>query len=91
MLFGDLPRRESKVGQVRKRVLKQMVRANTGLRSEDCLGLGEYGSFRQWGVLYFGVLIVRILLFRVLYQGPLFSDCHLDVDVCTDVGMDGCK
>ena len=71
MLFGDLPRRESKVGQVRKRVLKQMVRANTGLRSEDCLGLGEYGSFRQWGVLYF---VVRILLFRVLYQGPLFSE-----------------
>ena len=26
-----------------------------------------YGSFRQWGVPYFGVLIIRILLFRVLY------------------------
>ena len=26
------------------------------------------------GVPYFGVLIIRILLFRVLYLGPLFSD-----------------
>ena len=25
------------------------------------------GSFRKWGVPYFGVLIMRILLFRVLY------------------------
>ena len=25
-------------------------------------------------VPYFGVLIIRILLFRVLYQGPLFSE-----------------
>ena len=26
-----------------------------------------YGSFRKLGVPYFGVLIIRILLFRVLY------------------------
>ena len=31
-------------------------------------------SFRKLGVPYFGVLITRILLFTVLYQGPLFSD-----------------
>ena len=30
--------------------------------------------FRKFGVPYFGVLIIRILLFRVLYQGPLFSE-----------------
>ena len=34
----------------------------------------SYGGFRKWGVPYFGVLIVRILLFRVLHQGPLFSE-----------------
>ena len=33
-----------------------------------------YGSFRKLGVPYLGVLIVRILLFRVLYLGPLFSE-----------------
>ena len=27
----------------------------------------RYGSFRNVGVPYFGVLIIRILLFRVLY------------------------
>ena len=32
------------------------------------------GSFRKLGVPYFGVLIIRILLFRVLYRGPLFSE-----------------
>ena len=32
------------------------------------------GSFRKVGVPNFGVLIIRILLFRVLYLGPLFSD-----------------
>ena len=35
-------------------------------------------SFRKLGggggVPYFGVLIIRILLFRVLYWGPLFSE-----------------
>ena len=33
-----------------------------------------FGTFRKLGVPYFGVLIVRILLFRVLYQGPLSSE-----------------
>ena len=28
---------------------------------------------------YFGVLIIRILLFRVLYQGPLVSESHSDL------------
>ena len=32
------------------------------------------GSFPNLGVPYFGVLIIRILLFRVLYKGPLFSE-----------------
>ena len=32
------------------------------------------GSFRKLGVPYFGVLITRILLFRLLYWGPLFSE-----------------
>ena len=32
------------------------------------------GSFRKLGVPYFGVLIIRILLFGVLYQGPLVSE-----------------
>ena len=31
------------------------------------------GSFRKLGVPYFGVLIIRILLFRV-YWGSLFSE-----------------
>ena len=30
------------------------------------------GSFRKLVVPYFGVLIIRILLFRVLYLGPYF-------------------
>ena len=29
--------------------------------------LGVHGSFRKLGVPYFGVLIIRILVFRVLY------------------------
>ena len=33
-----------------------------------------HGSFRNVGVPHFGVLIIRILLFRVLYLGPLFSE-----------------
>ena len=36
--------------------------------------LTKYGSFQKLGVPYFGVLIIRILLFRVLYQGPLFLE-----------------
>ena len=40
-------------------------------------GLGlvpSYGSFRKLGVPYFGVLVIKNLLFRVLYLGPLFSE-----------------
>ena len=33
-----------------------------------------FGSFRNLGVPYFGVLIIKILQFRVLYSGPLFSE-----------------
>ena len=32
------------------------------------------GSFRKLGVPYLGVLIIRILLFGVLYEGPLFPE-----------------
>ena len=30
----------------------------------------RYGTFRKLGCLFWGVLIIRILLFMVLYQGP---------------------
>ena len=45
------------------------------LRTEELLILPSAlsGSFRKLGVPYFGVLIIRILLFRVLYEGSLFS------------------
>ena len=32
------------------------------------------GVSENRGVAYFGVLIIRILSFRVLYWGPLFSE-----------------
>ena len=35
-------------------------------------GTHPYESFPKLGIPYFGVLIMRILLFRVLYSGPLF-------------------
>ena len=31
-------------------------------------------SFRKFGIPYFGVLLIRIPLLRVLYSGPLFSE-----------------
>ena len=37
------------------------------------------GSFRKLGVPYFGVLRIRILLFKVLFSGPLFSE----TPICT--------
>ena len=37
-------------------------------------GHRDVRSFRKLGVPYFGVLIIRILLFKVLYSGPLFSE-----------------
>ena len=37
-----------------------------------------YGSFRKLGVPYLGVLILRILLFRVLDWGPpIFGNSHM--------------
>ena len=36
--------------------------------------LSSNGSFRKLGVPYLGVLKIRILLFKVLYKGPLFSE-----------------
>ena len=36
--------------------------------------IATFGGFRELGVPYFGVLIIRILLFRVLYYGPLFLE-----------------
>ena len=39
------------------------------------LGLvGQIWEFPKIRVPFLGVLIIRILLFRVLYQGPLFSE-----------------
>ena len=34
----------------------------------------DLGASENRGVPYFGVLTIRILLFRVLYEGPLFSE-----------------
>ena len=42
--------------------------------SVQAMHLTSCGGFRKLGVLYFGVLIIRILLFRVLHWGPLFSE-----------------
>ena len=35
---------------------------------------GQNGSFRKLGVPYFGILPIRILLFRVYIGVPLFSE-----------------
>ena len=43
------------------------------------------------GVPYFGVLIIGSYYLGYYIRVPYFRNCHLDVDVCTDVGMDGCK
>ena len=45
----------------------------------------EKGSFRKLGVPYFGVLIIRILLFRVLYQGsPIFGNSNMSFSSSLD-------
>ena len=44
--------------------------------SKVLLLLDSNGSFRKLGGPYLGVLVIRILLFRVLYWGPLFSETH---------------
>ena len=43
-------------------------------RLRSPFGQKQLGSFRKLGVPYCGVLIIRILLFRVLCWGPLFSE-----------------
>ena len=43
------------------------------LETLELSGLKD-GSFRKVGVPYFGVLRIRILLFRVQNQGPLVSE-----------------
>ena len=35
------------------------------------------GVYKNMGLPYFGVLIIRILLFRALYWGPLFSETRI--------------
>ena len=50
---------------VGKRVGTRQLEAEPG-RSELCVRR-RGGSVRRLGVAYFGVLIIRILLFRVLY------------------------
>ena len=43
------------------------------MKAFSCLGLSDtYGIFPKLGVPYLGVLIIRILLFRVIYLGPYF-------------------
>ena len=36
--------------------------------------MSPHGSFRKFGVPYLGVLIIRTLLFKVVYLDPLFSE-----------------
>ena len=45
---------------------------------ETYLLRNPYGSFRKEGLPYLEVLIVRILLFRVLSWGPLFSEIPIN-------------
>ena len=40
---------------------------------------GLYGSFRKLGLPYFGVLRIRILLFRVL-GSPIFGNSHITLE-----------
>ena len=47
--------------------------------------LTPYGCFRKLGVPYFGVLIIRILVLRVLYQGPLFSETPICIFQARDL------
>ena len=42
--------------------------------------VGMYmGVSENWGTPYFGVLRIRILLFRVLYLGPYFGNSHIGI------------
>ena len=42
-----------------------------------------YGSFRKLGVPYFGVLIIRILLFKVLLGSPIFGNSHINMQIAS--------
>ena len=44
-----------------------------------------YGSFRKVGGTLSGVLVIRILVFRVLYYGPLFSETPIYIYMCVCV------
>ena len=43
-------------------------------KAPKALNPGDTWDFPKIRAPYFGVLIIRILLFRVLYWGPLFSE-----------------
>ena len=58
-------------------VRKDRTQTSTSGRSSQ--GPAANAKSQKWefpriGVPYFGVLIIRILQFRVLYSGPLFSE-----------------
>ena len=67
--------------------LRVLTIEGCGLRGLGCmekgLGLGflqiSLWEFPKLGVPYFGVLIIRILLFVVLYWGPPFSETPICV------------
>ena len=63
--------------QVRSHARRESVRLQDAWRWAGLTALlvrTLHGSFRKLGVPYFGVLMIRILLFVVLYEGPLFSE-----------------
>ena len=68
-----------------REVLGSEVRLNGWLQS---LGL-RIGEFPRIRVPYFGVLIIRILLFRVLHQGPLFSETPSEASKSSDLSPGG--
>ena len=61
-----------------------------GNKAEFWLMHGNKWEFPTIRVPYFGVRIIRSLLFRVLYQGHLFSETHKSVlGVVGERGVDG--
>ena len=54
-------------GGVQKEYRNSLVSGETGVPQRLILRLMRSGSFRKLRVPYLGVLIIRILLFRVLY------------------------
>ena len=53
--------------------IAESTSAQTGCGCYNC------GSFRKLGIPYLGGLIIRILLFRVLYSGPQFSETPISL------------